>query len=155
MLSFGFCIFIPMRFYSLLIFFILASCSSNSPESLKKNVRLNWQDHFKAYLTYHGKDSKLGTDSTKIVFENNSDYTVDSAVFLFENQGLLVHSYDTVKSKGVLSKSKVILQAPVHKLGWKHNVIIFAIYSKALSFHYHADLPEVKQEDDCFFYQGK
>ncbi|CAN5175243.1 hypothetical protein BH09BAC5_BH09BAC5_24280 [soil metagenome] len=137
-----------------IIVVFLTSCS-NSPESRKKAIRENWGDHFKSYLDYHGKDSKLGTDSTKIVFENNSDYTVDSAIFLFENQGLLVHSYDTVRCNIVLSHSKKIIPAPVHKLGWTHLVHIFAIYSKALEFHYHADLPEEKKSGDCYYCQAK
>jgi uncharacterized protein YcfL len=130
---------------------LLANCSSNSPEDLKKSVRMDWQNHFNAYLDYHGKDSKMGTDSTKIVFENNSDYTIDSAVLIFENQGLLVHSYDTVRTNFILSKSKKAFSAPVHKLGWTHNVSIFAIYSKALEFRYHADLPEAKRKGDCYY----
>ncbi len=111
---------------------------------------MGWQNHFNAYLDLRGKESKMGTDSTKLVFENNSDYLVDSAILIFENQGLLVHSYDTVTVKSVLSKSQSKVQAPSHKLGWKHKVEIFAIYSKALEFAYRADFPEAKKQGDCY-----
>ncbi len=136
----------------LFVFFFLSvfSCGSDTTIDHKKSVRMAWQNHFNAYLDFRGKESQMGTDSTKIVFENNSDYTVDSAIVIFENQGLLVHSYDTVKINFILSKSKKAVVAPSHKLGFKHKVEIFGIYSKALEFGYHADLPPTKQQGDCF-----
>jgi hypothetical protein len=112
---------------------------------------MDWKNYFNAYLDFRGKESKMGTDSTRIVFENNSDYIVDSAVMIFENQGLLVHSYDTVTIKFIPSKGQKIVPAPVHKLGFKHKVEIFAIHSKALQFKYDASLPEEKRVGDCYF----
>ncbi len=137
-------------FLSVCIFLSVISCGSNTTEDHKKSVRMAWQNHFNAYLDFRGKESQMGTDSTKIVFENNSDYTVDSAIVIFENQGLLVHSYDTVNINFILSRSKKAVVAPSHKLGFKHKVEIYAIYSKALEFGYHADLPPTKQQGDCF-----
>jgi hypothetical protein len=112
---------------------------------------MDWKNYFNAYLDFHGKESKMGTDSTKIVFENNSDYTVDSATLIFENQGLLVHHFDTVTVRSIPSKTLRSVTAPSHKLGWKHKVEIFAIYSKALEFKYDASLPEAKRTGDCYF----
>jgi hypothetical protein len=130
--------------------FWAASCSS-TPADPKKGIRMDWKNYFNAYLDFRGKESKMGTDSTKIVFENNSDYLVDSATLIFENQGLLVHHFDTVTVKNIPSKTPKSVTAPSHKLGWKHKVEIFAIYSKALQFRYRGDLPKEKQQGDCYF----
>ena len=130
-------------------FSILTACSS-TPDDPKKSIRIGWQTYFNAYLDFHGKESQLGTDSTRLVFENNSDYAVDSAILIFENQGLLVHSFDTVCIKSILHKTKKALQAPSHKLGFNRILHIYDIYSKPLEFGYRADLPEEKRKGDCY-----
>jgi hypothetical protein len=129
---------------------ILSACST-TPDDPKRSIRVGWQTYFNAYLDYHGKESQLGTDSTKLVFENNSDYAVDSALLVFENQGLLVHSFDTVCIKSILPKTKKTAPAPSHKLGFKRKVNILAIYSGALEFAYRSDLPEEKRKGDCYY----
>lgn len=139
---------LPVIFFLVTLF--LHSCSS-TPADPKKGIRMDWKNYFNAYLDFHGKESKMGTDSTKIVFENNSDYLVDSATMIFENQGLLVHHFDTVTVKFIPSKQPKSVPAPSHKLGWKRKVEIFAIYSKALQFKYDAALPKEKQQGDCYF----
>jgi hypothetical protein len=131
-------------------FVILAACS-NTPDDPKKSIRMGWQTYFNAYLDQRGKESQLGTDSTKLVFENNSDYAVDSAILIFENQGLLVHSFDTICIKSIPAKTEKGAPAPAHKLGFKRKVNIFAIYSKALQFGYRSDLPEAKKQGDCYY----
>lgn len=142
-----------LSFVSACLLVATVSCSSNSPADPKKGIRMDWKNYFNAYLDFRGKESKMGTDSTRIVFENNSDYIVDSAVMVFENQGLLVHSFDTLTVKFISSKTQKVIPAPVHKLGFKHRVEIFAIYSKALQFKYDASLPEEKRKGDCYFCQ--
>ena len=146
-----------MRFlpYITIFLVIITSCSSDKLADAKRDVRMDWKNYFNAYLDMHGKESQLGTDSTKIVFENNSDYTVDSAIVIFENQGLLVHHYDTLTIPGILSKSKKSVVTPAHKLGLVHKAQIYAIYSKALEFHYAADLPAEKQTGDCYCTRAK
>ena len=138
-----------------LVLINLPSCSSDKVADAKRDVRLDWKNYFNAYLDMHGKESQLGTDSTKIVFENNSDYTVDSAIVIFENQGLLVHHFDTLTVKGILSKSKKSVVAPSHKLGLSHKAQIYEIYSKALEFHYIANLPPDKKKGDCYYCKTK
>lgn len=137
-------------FLPIIFLLLLQACSSGPAADPKKDIRVGWKTYFNAYLDFKGKESKMGTDSTKIVFENNSDYTVDSAVVIFENQGLLVHSFDTLTINFILSKTKKAVVAPQHKLGWKHKAEIFAIYSKALEFAYRADFPEAKRQGDCY-----
>jgi hypothetical protein len=132
--------------FSLLLF----SACSDTPDDPKKAIRVGWQTYFNAYLDFHGKESQLGTDSTRLVFENNSDYAVDSAILIFENQGLLVHSFDTVCIPSIPSKTQKAVPAPTHKLGFKRKVNIFAIYSKPLEFGYRSDLPEEKRKGDCY-----
>lgn len=138
-----------------LVLINLPSCSSDKAADSKRDVRLDWKNYFNAYLDMHGKESQLGTDSTKIVFENNSDYTVDSAIVIFENQGLLVHHFDTLSVKGILSKSKKSVAVPSHKLGLSHRAQIYEIYSKALEFHYIANLPPDKKSGDCYYCKPK
>jgi hypothetical protein len=148
-----------MRFLPFAVIFIaliiLSSCSSDKAADARRDVRLDWRNYFNAYLDMHGKESQLGTDSTKIVFENNSDYTVDSAIVIFENQGLLVHHFDTLTIPGILSKSKKSISTPAHKLGLVHKAQIYEIYSKALEFHYVANLPEEKKTGDCYYTRVK
>jgi hypothetical protein len=134
---------------------ISSSCSSDKAADARRDVRMDWRNYFNAYLDMHGKDSQLGTDSTKIVFGNNSDYTVDSAIVIFENQGLLVHHFDTLTVKGILSKTKKSVITPAHKLGLVHKAQIFEIYSKALEFHYISNLPGDKQSGDCYYCKAK
>ncbi|CAN5914541.1 hypothetical protein BH11BAC7_BH11BAC7_27440 [soil metagenome] len=144
--------YIPSFFLlSCIVGLLAASCHAPSPADARKDIRIGWKTYFNAYLDFKGKESKMGTDSTKIIFENNSDYIVDSATVIFENQGLLVHSFDTVNINFIASKSQKAVLAPSHKLGWKHKVEIFAIYSKALEFRYKGDFPEAKRQGDCFY----
>lgn len=140
----------------LVLVLTIPSCSSSDKAAdARRDVRMDWKNYFNAYLDMHGKDSQLGTDSTKMVFENNSDYTVDSVVMIFENQGLLVHHFDTLTIKGILSKSKKSIPTPSHKLGLVHKAQIYEIYSKALEFHYISNLPAEKQTGDCYYCKGK
>jgi hypothetical protein len=131
-------------------FLLLLSACSTTPADPKQSIRIGWQTYFNAYLDQRGKESQMGTDSTKLVFENNSDYAVDSAILIFENQGLLVHSFDTVCIKSIPPKTQKSAPAPSHKLGFKRKVNIFAIYSKPLEFGYRSDLPEEKRKGDCY-----
>ncbi len=144
-----------MKNLSKLFFFgislsLLVSCFTNSVDSQKRKVRMKWLDYFIADLDYRGKASKLGTDSTRATFENKSDYKVDSVILVFENQGMLVHSYDTIKVFNVLPMGKTSTLTKAYKLGWSHSIKIAAIYSRDLEFCYKIGKSIDEIKGDCF-----
>ena len=97
----------------------------------------------------------LGTDSLLVTFENKSDYKIDSAYLLFQNQGLFVHHFDTIRIASVSPKGKTELIPPLHKLGVSRSIKVIAIFSKELDFKYDACLVNGDDAEDHYEYHYK
>ncbi|HET6991088.1 MAG TPA: hypothetical protein VFJ43_07180, partial [Bacteroidia bacterium] len=78
----------PIFSFSGILSLLLISCFPHSPSDKMKNTRVHWEQYFIASLDLSKKQLALGTDSMLVTFENRSDYKMDSAYILFQNQGL-------------------------------------------------------------------
>jgi hypothetical protein len=142
----------PLILFSFLFstVFFLFSCGSETKVDKKKLARLNWKEYFLASIDVSKKHLGMGTDSMLVTFENRSDYKIDSAYLLFQNQGLLVHHMDTIRINAVPSRGKISVPPPLHTMGYVRSIKVISIFSKELEFRYSSAIKESSPQDDCF-----